>query len=267
MKCFLGVVLTLHLVVEFCSPALIGSTIADLFKLEDTGLQKVCKSGVKTLCHKEVRSNVTPTLSKMCVDGKIKLVRVPEGYNARTDGLEKCTYAGKTFCDGDKIVPNYKGWSTRHYCLNGDFRYSVTGKRLKTNKSIFAKPSSASSSGNKNSNKNDSGANNNVEDSSEAGEGESNGSSRPSRPSFLRPETPTTKRPKKTLFNPFAQRPRPQGTANKNKNKNKKGNKNKNKNEASNTSMDEQDSDNNMTEDTEDKDASSSSKPAFSQCK
>ena len=29
------------------------------------GKQNVCKSGVKIFCHKEVKSNITPTLSKV----------------------------------------------------------------------------------------------------------------------------------------------------------------------------------------------------------
>jgi len=146
MKCYLGVILIFQVAVDLCTSALIGSTIKSLITITDTGKQKVCKSGVKTLCHKEVRSNITPSLSRMCVDGIIKLVRIPEGYTARTEGLDRCTYAGKTFCDGDNITPNYKGWSTKHYCLKGNIRYSVSGRRLKTNKSTISKPSSSSSS-------------------------------------------------------------------------------------------------------------------------
>jgi len=146
MKCFLVSILLLNFISELCESALIGSTIKTFYSIPDTGKQKTCKVAGKTLCHLEVRSNVTPTLSRMCVDGKVALVKIPEGYTGRTAGLPKCNYAGQTFCDGDNITPNYKGWSKRHYCVNGEPRYSVTGRRLKTNRPIIGKPASSASS-------------------------------------------------------------------------------------------------------------------------
>jgi len=190
MKCFLGVILIFHAVVDLGMSALIGSTIKSLVTLPDTGKQNVCKSGVKIFCHKEVKSNITPTLSKMCVDGKIQLVRIPEGYTARTEGLDRCTYAGKTFCDGDNILPNYKGWSTKHFCLKGNIRFSVSGRRLKTNKSTISRPSSTSSSSNVNDKKD-----------------------KPKKPSFQKPsfqKPSTTKKPFSFTKKPFSFTKKPQ---------------------------------------------------------
>jgi len=230
MKCFLVSILLLNFISELCESALIGSTIKTFYSIPDTGKQKVCKVAGKTLCHLEIRSNVTPTLSRMCVDGKVALVKVPEGYTGRTAGLPKCNYAGQTFCDGDNITPNYKGVSKKHYCVRGEFKYSVTGRRLKTNRPIIGpKPASSSTDSKPSTSKKPSPFSPPVSKPAEDNSGPVNPfdqtsnekpvkpsfgkpskpaipTKKPSRPSFTRPNKPSSPS-KKPFVNPWASKP------------------------------------------------------------